>query len=429
MATGGDAVAATQINEPSQTSHIFPHFLPDDRHLLYYAWGKDTGIYFTSLNRAESKKLPINADSPAIYAQPGHLLFLRQGSLFAQPFDPKRGDLTGKQVQVADSVAQHLYNLGAFSVSETGVMVYRTAGAGSLKKLVWFDRSGKEIGVLGEPRENLVNPEISPDGHQVAVDQTIQGGTLVWLIEVARGVPRKLTNETQFQTFPVWSPDSSRIVFSTYFNTWDMHQMPANGSGKPEALLASVASRFANDWSRDGRFLLYTQVDPKTGRDLWVLPMSETDRKPFVFVNTNFEEQNGQFSPDVRWIAYQSNESGRFEVYIQPFPGPGAKQCVSTNGGMQPRWHPDGNELFYIAADGMLMAAPIHISRQPANIGAPAKLFPFRISRGSVMDIMRIQFALSPDGKQFLVNTNVENDAPSPITIATNWTSLLRVSR
>jgi Tol biopolymer transport system component len=167
-------------------------------------------------------------------------------------------------------------------------------------------------------------------------------------------------------------------------------------------------------------------VDPKTGRDLWVLPMSGNERKPLVFVNTGFEEQNGQFSPDVRWIAYQSSESGRFEVYIQPFPRPGAKVRVSANGGVQPRWHPDGNELFYIASDGNLMAVPIHTAGQTASVGDSAALFPSRIPHGGWMDVMRIQYALSLDGRRFLVNTDVENRAPSPITIVTNWTGTLK---
>jgi Tol biopolymer transport system component len=255
------------------------------------------------------------------------------------------------------------------------------------------------------------------------------GGNLVWLIDVARGVPRKFTNETERQLFPVWSPDSSRIVFSTFRekDLWDIYQMPADGSGKAEVLLEPSDSReaFANDWSHDGRFLLYTQISPKTGRDLWVLPMSGSERKPFAFVNTSFDEQNGQFSPDVRWIAYQSNESGRFEVYIQPFPGPGAKVPISTNGGVQPRWHPDGKEISYIAPDNTLMAAPIHVAGQTLSVGAPVQLFQSRIPRGGYMDVMRIQYALSRDGERFLVNTNAENGTPSPITIVTNWTQAL----
>jgi eukaryotic-like serine/threonine-protein kinase len=431
-AMGGDAVAVTKLNAPSQTSHNFPRFLPDGQHILYYAWGTDQGIHLTSLNRAETKKL-LNADSPAIYAQPGHLLFLRQSSLFAQPFNPERGNLTGKQVQIADSVEQHAaYNLGAFSASETGVMAYWTAGAVSLHRLVWFDRSGNEIAVLGKPQDNLLNPELSPDGRQVAVDQPIRGvvgGNLALLMDVARGVPRKFTNETKRQTYLVWSPDSSRILFSSSRkNAWDIYQMPADGSGKAEILMESFDQRtlrFANDWSHDGKFILYTQVDPKTGRDLWVLPMFESERYPFAFVNSSSEELNGQFSPDVRWIAYQSNESERFEVYIQPFPGPLAKVRVSTNGGMQPRWNPDGNELFYIAPDGMLMAAPIHTAGQTAIVGDPVSLFPSRIPRGGSMDIMRIQYAISRDGKRFLVNTEAENRTPSPITIVTNWTGAM----
>jgi Tol biopolymer transport system component len=328
-------------------------------------------------------------------------------------------------------VEQHAgWSLGAFSVSETGVMAYWTVGAAALRKLAWYDRSGNEMAMLGEPQEGWINPEISPNGCRVAIERLLKGesSTLTWLIDVARGVPSRFTNATEIQDFPVWSPDAKRIVFSAYRsrNIWALYQMPANGSGKAEVLLESrdpSIALFANDWSQSGdkSFLLYTQVDPKTGRDLWVLPISGSDRTPHPFVNTSCEEQNGQFLSDVRWIAYQSNETGRFEVYIQPFPGPGGKVPVSTNGGVQPRWHPDGKEIFYIAPDGILMAAQIHIAGQTASVDTPLKLFPSRIPRGGYMDIMRIQYALSRDGKRFLINTAVENGTPSPITILTNW--------
>jgi eukaryotic-like serine/threonine-protein kinase len=434
-ATGGDAVAVTQLNAPSQT-HSFPRFLPDGRRLLYYTWGADPGIYLASLDSGKSKNL-FNAGSPAIYSQPGYLLFLRQGTLFSQPFDAERGEASGEPVQIADSVAQSpIYNAGGFSVSETGMLAYRPTGVPSLRQLVWFDRSGKEIAKLGEPADYLSDPEISPHGDQVALDGSMRaeegGNNRVWLIEATRGVSRKFTNETEYQTFPVWSPDASQIVFSTYRKAaWDLHQMPASGAGRVEILLESLNPgifRFANDWSRDGKFLLYLSVDPKTNRDLWVLPMSGSERKPFPLekINTPYEEQNGQFSPDSQWIAYQSNELGKFEVYVEPFQRPGAKVRISPNGGVQPRWNPNGNELFYIAPDGMLTAAPIQIAGQSLNVGDPVALFPSRIPRGGYMDIMRIQYDISRDGKHFLMNTTEENSAPSPIIIDTNWTRMLK---
>lgn len=427
-ATGGDPVAVTRLKAPDQISHNFPCFLPDGRHILYYAWGEDTGVHLASLDTGETKKL-FHADSPAIFARPGYLLFLRQASLFAQPFDDRRGELAGDRFQVADPVGQHeVFNQGGFSVSETGVLAYRMADAASRSQLIWFDRSGKETGAIAEPGNSL-NPELSPGEDQIAVDKAtpgVESGNLVWLMEVARGVSRRFTHQTRNQLFPVWSPDASRIVFSTMREgrgaVWDLHQMPSNGSGNAQALLEpSSAARFANDWSRDGRFLLYTAVETRTGRDLWVLPMSGGEREPFPFMATSAEEQNGQFSPDARWIAYQSDESGRFEIYAQSFPASGARVAVSTSGGMQPRWHPGGNELMYIAPDGMLMAAPLHISGNTLSAGAPVTLFPSRIQRGGFMDIMRIQYALSRDGKRILVNTSTENSAPAPIIIETQW--------
>jgi Tol biopolymer transport system component len=214
---------------------------------------------------------------------------------------------------------------------------------------------------------------------------------------------------------------------------WDLYQMSANGSGEAEILLESFPQenergRFASDWSRDGQFLLYLSANPKTNLDLWVLPMSGSERKPFQLsnINTPFEEQNGQFSPDGQWIAYQSDESGNAEIYIQPFQRPGYKVQVSTNGGVQPRWNPNSNELFFIAPDGMLMAAPIQINGQTPNVGDPEKLFPAKIPRGIHMDIMRIQYDVSRDGKRFLINRITEDSGPSPITIDTNWIRALK---
>jgi serine/threonine protein kinase len=412
---GGDPVAITRLDPPRQSYHSFPKFLPDGRRLLYFAEGADPGIYLTSLDSGETRRL-IVAESPGVYAPPGYLLFIRQATLFAQRFDAARGAVNGDPIPIANSVS-------GFSVSETGMLAYRTVGGANRWRLAWFDRSGKEVGTLWA-EFSTHNLELSPNGRRVAVDRDVQGNTAIWLIDAARGVPSRLTFNAAVDGRPIWSPDGSRIVFwSNRKGTIDLYQKASSGAGSEEPLLESALNKYPQDWSPDGRFLLYLQRNPKSGIDLWVLPLFG-ERKPFPFSITSFDKDSGQFSPDGRWVAYHSNESGRFEVYVQPFPGPGGKWQVSTGGGIAPRWRRDGKELFYIAPDGKLMAAPIHAAGQTLDFGSPVSLFQTRIVDGGSYPLKQ-QYAVAPDGQRFLINIADESTA-SPITIVTNWARALK---
>jgi serine/threonine protein kinase len=424
-ARGGDPVAITTLDRPRQSGHTFPQFLPDDHHLLFSSFGEDPDICITSLDSAEIMRLKIG-NSPASYAPPGYLLFTKQDTLFAQRFDTKHGNLTGDQIPIADSVAIEPSSFGGqFSASETGMLAYRTGSGTSQRRLVWFDRKGTEIGIVGAVDENdLSNPKLSPDGKYVAVDRSIQGNRDIWLTDIARGVQSKFTSDNAYDTWPIWSPDGSRIIFtSNRTGIYELYQKDSSGIGEEELLHSSSLHVYPYDFSPDGRFLLYAQIDPKTDRDIWILQLKEKDTHPFV--NKEYHERNGYFSPDGQWVAYQSNESGQHEVYIQSFPTSDEKFQISNGGGTQPQWGHDGKELFYITPDGEMMAVPINLIGQKLSPGVPIPLFKTKTPGEGYLDTMGVEYAVSRDDQRFLINTTVDNHIPSSITVVTNWTRLL----
>ena len=415
----------TRLDVPSQaTSHRYPQFLPDRQHFLYYVTGSSEarGIYVGQLDGSVPRRL-LDADDAAVYASSGQLLFVRQDTLFGQNFDPVHLTLNGEPFLVAQQLAQTALgnpNVAALSTSLAGPIVYRTGSSSGRRQFAWFDRSGKEIEKVGGP-DNAFGLSLSPDGRRVVMGRTVNGNTDVWLLEFARGILTRLTFDAALDSYPVWSPDGNRVVFqSGRKGTADLYQKRVDNAASEEPLLSNPQSKLPYDLSADGRFLLYRSIESKTGWDIWLLPM-DGDRKPFPVVQTEFEERDAQFSPDGKWIAYQSNESGRFEIYMQPFPGTGTKIQISTNGGAQVRWRPDGKELFYIALDERIMAVPIRTSSDGKTIeaGTPLPLFGTHVG-GAVQGIFRPQYMLSPDGQRFLMST-VAEEAASPITVILNW--------
>jgi Tol biopolymer transport system component len=419
---GGEPVPVTKLGK--SVRHRLPHFLPGGRRFLFFGQGSPDiqGIYLGSLDWNEPSRLTAS-DTGGAYLPPGWLVWMQAGTLRARRMDLEERKLVGDPVTLADQVAfDPGFFAGAFSVSSTGMVAYRAGVATGRRQLVWFDRTGKALGVLGEPDENgMLAPRISPDGRRVAVQRTVQGNVDIWLLDGLRTY--RFTSDAALDLFPIWSPDGSRIVFdSNRKGTLNLYIKPSGGAGAEELLLESAQNNYAADWSPDGRFLLLLSIVPQSGWDIWVLPLNG-DPKPRVFLKTNFDEIPGRFSPDGRWVAYMSNESGRFEVYVRPFveARSGTDQWqVSTAGGLFPAWRQDGKELYYTAPDGKMMAAPIEVREAQLQPGAPVALFQTRMVGGGINLGLGQQFDVSRDGR-LLINTAPEGAAASAITILQNW--------
>jgi Tol biopolymer transport system component len=423
-ATGGPVSSVTRLEPGKESNHRFPYVLPDGHHFLYYVQGspESSGIYTGDLNGSARHRL-LDVDSVPVYNTSGHLFFVRQETLFAQEFDANHLELKGNPFSVAEHIAtvETAQGSAAVSASSAGPIIYRSALAGGRRQFLWFDRSGTEVGRASGPL-SAVGVSMSRDSHHAALAQKISNNYDIWLIDLGRSVPQRFTFDATVESQPIWSADDSTIVFKSNRNgAYSLYTKPATGRGNEVLLLGDGQDKQPLDWSADGRFLLYQNLDSKTGLDVWALPMSGGAGKPFPVFHTKFDEDGAQFSPDGKWIAYQSNESGRYEIYIQPFPGPGDHILVSTNGGAQVRWRRDGKELFYIALDGRLMAVPIHMAAntQTIEVGSPVPLFLTRVG-GALTYPNNQQYDVSPDGQRFLMNTIIE-EAPSPITVILNW--------
>ena len=303
-------------------------------------------------------------------------------------------------------------------------MAYRT-GRPTVTTLSWFDRTGHPLGSFGSPEQaNLSNVRLSPDGRRVAVERTMQRESDLWLLDSVRQTRLTHGSDGSLARLPVWSPDGSRIAYEAVRSgSAALSVKSVNRDGDAEVFFESPEVKIPCDWSPDGRFLLYYVPDPKTGTDLWVLPW-ET-RVPFLFLRTQANELWGQFSPDGRWLAYQSSESGSYEIYVRPFPGPGTAIPISTGGGIYARWSHDGKELYFIAPDAKLMAVSIRATGSQLEPGTPVALFQTRKLGGGSNVIGRShQYDVARDGR-FLINVDAESTGP-PITLLLNWSPDLR---
>jgi serine/threonine protein kinase len=422
-AKGGEPAAVTRFESPQQGSQTFPRSLADDRHFLFFVSGRleARGVYVGSLDGLDTKRL-FDADTPAAYAATGYLLFVREGKLLAQDFDPVRLEPRGDSLLVAE----HVNGGTVISASAVGPVAYRTPSPDSGQRyLAWIDRSGRETDRVVYPDTAGLGPSLSHDGRRVAVFRYMNGNMDIWLYETDRRAWDRVTFDSGDDIFPIWHPDDSRIVFGSNRKAGIMNlyrKVLGAPPGSEELLLSTPRPKFAMDWSRDGRFLLYDEITAKGDRDIWALALDGT-RTPFEIVHTEFNEQLPQFSPDGRWIAYQSDKTGRSEIYVQPFPGPGGSSPVSTNGGAQARWNSDGTELFYIAPDDRLMAVPVRFTSNGKLVeaGTPQGLFTAKVNITEINGT-RQQYMVSPNGQSFVMNSVPEEAAAaSPITVILNW--------
>jgi serine/threonine protein kinase len=428
-AAGGVATEITVVDTSrGESFHALPTFLPDGKHFLYLRGGGPdvAGIYVAALDAklTEQSRERILATAFAAPYVDGSLFFMREGTLMVQPFDARKLQLSGEPVPVAEHVGT-TGSIGIFSASPTGVLAYRTgtaAAAGSVQP-TWFDRQGKVVGTFGQPGPD-VGMVLSPDAKRAAgrdASQRSRGD--IWLLDFTRGVRTRLTFRQSPGSFPVWSPDGQRIIFSAGHLPETIYEKAVSGAGEEKELFKKPGeSKVPTSWSRDGRFLLYTTLNsPKTGNDLWVLPL-ESERKPVLLLGTEFNESQGSFSPDMRWIAFTSNESGRGEIYVRPFLASGTsapslgdgKWQVSKDGGTDAKWRGDGKEITFVGPGNALMAVDVNGSGAAFQMGTPQKLFTFSANTGG---------DVTADGKRFLLTVTSAQDqnAQTPITVVLNW--------
>jgi serine/threonine protein kinase/Tol biopolymer transport system component len=434
-AAGGMRVALTTLDSGKETSHRWPDFLPDGKHFLYFAHGstgENSGIYLAALDSKDNKdrKLLLRNDSNAIYAAPGHLLFVRDNTLMAQRFNPRSLALEGEAKPVADHVAVNTDTWrGVVTASDNGELLYQHGAAGGGSQLIWYDASGKPGDLVLPENADYSDPALSPDGSKLAFDIETNGVGDIWVVDLARHTRTRITFGPQYSASPIWWPDGKSIVFSYGATSAgdSLYRQNADGSGGKEKLLETPGIlNIPFSVSSDGRYIAYMRRDPKsnTSWDIWVLPMfpdKSGEQKPFAVVSTNFVDVSPSFSPDGKWLAYANNETGHYEVYIQPFPAGAGRWQVSTSGGTRTKWRKDGRELFFFSPEQQVMTVDVTQNGASLQLGAPHALFKATTVSGTAGP-----YTVSADGKKFVMNTVLPQSITEPLTLITNWPADLK---
>ena len=423
-AAGGTPTALTEVREQGAT-HRLPFFLPDGRHVLFLsgtAKSIDKGNAICALDLDTGQITVVtHENSEGRYAEPGYLLFFREGNLMAQPMDAKRLRVTGEAIPIAEGVQFNLlrWSIGV-SFSRTGLVVLQAGSAGSKSRLTWFDLDGKELGVIGEPAPIRMHA-ISPDGSRVAAVIPAADGTSagIWIYDLARGVPTRLSYEGGFQIAPLWSPDGKRVAYGDS-EAGSLLVRAADGTSEPKSLYRAPTNVWPLSWSPDGRLIAFRLQDPKTGRlDLWIVPADGSEpAKPYIA--TPGQETWGAFSPDGKWFGYVSDESGRNELYIVPFPGPGLKRQISSGGADLGIWLAAGRRIAYRQPPGnKLFAVELEPRGSTLAIGATTPIFGGKPFPDTLFS------DVTHDGKRLLIAVPVEDSQAGGLTLVTNWTAEL----
>lgn len=420
-ATGGEPKAVTVTNTArGDFGHTAPSFLPDANHFLFRISmnSNPQGVWIGSLDSPVAKQL-LSDNTSAVYAPPGYLIFVRNSALMAQAFDAGSLQLKGEVMPIIPQAITDSRGPGRYSASENGILVWQSNWKREYQ-LLWFDRDGKQVGSVGPVMDvtSGQEPHLSPDGKRLVIKRDNN----IWVIDLARDTGIRLTSV--FSQLPLWSSDGSHIVFQSSTNEVGKRgivQKTANGVGELELLLNGV--NFPHDMSPDGRFILFTRRGEKTRLDTWALPLFG-DRKEIPLLNSAFDEREPQVSPDGRWLAYCSDESGSYEIYVRPFSADAKvgddKRRVSTNGGSEVKWRANGQELFYVAEDGKMMSAPVKTSGAAIEFGTPHALFKTRIfGQQAILH----EFDVTPDGQRFIVGTLIGEPKAPPPTVILNWTA------
>jgi Tol biopolymer transport system component/predicted Ser/Thr protein kinase len=418
-ASGGEAKPILELDKSRQeASHMWPYFLPDGRHFVYLARSTDagrSGIRLGSLDSKETRPL-ISASSNASYVPPGYLVFGRQNALMAQPFDAKKLQLAGDPFPIADQVGSMLVWPGHFySVSESGVLAYRINSSANVQ-LAWYNRDGERLGSVGEPG-SYRQIVLSPDERQVAIERPDPrtGSDDIWLLTLSSGILQRQTFSSDLHTDPNWSPDGREVAFSLSRKaTADLFRK-AIGGGSEELIFESDRDKYPEQWLKDGSIVFINT----NGKAFYRVALSG-ETKPEILFQSEFDKDEPHVSPDGRWIAYNSNESGRWEVYVASFPGFTGRRQVSNAGGVQALWRGDGKELFYLSLEGKLMAVEVKTGTA-IETGPPKALFQTSVSVLPFVD----QYCVTHDGQRFLFGEPLEGSA-TPITVVLNWAAGLK---
>ncbi|MBZ5547140.1 MAG: serine/threonine-protein kinase [Acidobacteriia bacterium] len=424
--SGGTPAAVTKPDVSQyQVSNRWPVFLPDGRHFLYLACNfsgrLDKNMIFVGSLDSDEKRPIVTASTNAVYADPGYLLYWRDNALVAQRFDLHNYSLAGEPRIVSDAVQYFPQtNFAVFDAAGKTLVAQTRAGKGANKsQLTWFDRHGKQVGLVG-PQELVSNPKLSPDGKRVAVDQIDTDGRHVniWVHELNSDAASRLGFGPWLEQVTVWSPDGKQVIYTSNEKLFfSLYIKNADGSGSAQNMIdLGTPQQGPWDWSRDGKYILL-----RKDRELWYMTLP--DRQAHPLLQSQLLVRNAQFSPDEKFVAYASSETGNWEVYVSPFPGFGSKWQVSRGGGEEPRWRGDGEELFYLAPDGKLMAADVKTGAG-FEAGSPTALFQIHARQPlSAMDFF--SYDVTRDGQKFLVNTKVDTSDSAPLSVILNWGSEL----